>query len=168
MNIGLAAIPSWLIVGFIYFLPLALILAEFASDTSESGGIYSYMERGLGATWAFVGTWSYFVSNLVYLQSSFSKFPIRASLSITGTDVFAQSVAVLPFLALIVCILVTLLALRGVRIFSRFADWVGWGTLALVAALICIPMFMVLSGRQESATAFSWAPLNEFDSPGSI
>jgi len=92
VEIGLAAIPSWFAVGFLYFLPLALILAEFASDTAEArGGIYSYMERGLGPTWAFVGTWSYFVSNLVYLQSSFSRFPIRASLAVKGVDVFASS-----------------------------------------------------------------------------
>ena len=65
-ELGLAAIPSWFAVGFLYFLPLALILAEFSSDnTHAQGGIYSFMERGLGPTWAFVRTWSYFVSNLV-------------------------------------------------------------------------------------------------------
>jgi amino acid transporter len=61
VEMGLASVPSWVAVGFLYFLPLALILAEFASDTrDQGGGIYSYMERGLGPTWAFVGTWSYF------------------------------------------------------------------------------------------------------------
>ena len=40
VELGLAAIPSWIVVGFLYFLPLALILAEFASDTTdEQGGI---------------------------------------------------------------------------------------------------------------------------------
>jgi amino acid transporter len=52
---------------------LALILSEFASDPgNETGGIYSYMSKGLGPTWAFVGTWSYFVSNLIYLQVVFA------------------------------------------------------------------------------------------------
>ena len=71
VELGLAAIPSWLVVSAVYFLPLAMILAEFASDTREArGGIYSYMERGLGPTWAFVGTCSYFVANLVCSRRS--------------------------------------------------------------------------------------------------
>jgi len=45
-QLGLAAIPSWFVVGFLYFLPLALILAEFSSDNTDArGGIYSFMER---------------------------------------------------------------------------------------------------------------------------
>ena len=97
VELGLSAIPSWIAVGFVYFLPMALILAEFASDTTEArGGIYSYMERGIGPTWAFIGTWSYFVSSLIYLQSSFSQLPIRASLAIAEVDVFETATALLP------------------------------------------------------------------------
>jgi amino acid transporter len=44
VELGLSAIPSWIAVGFIYFLPMALILAEFASDTGTArGGIYSFI-----------------------------------------------------------------------------------------------------------------------------
>ncbi len=159
VEVGLSAIPSWFIVGGLYFLPLALILAEFASDTENTGGIYSYMERSLGAKWAFVGIWSYFVSNLVYLQSSFSRLPIRASLSVTGTDVFEASTGMLPILGVLVCLLITWLACRGINRFSRFADWCGWGTLALVAALVIIPPVLVITGVRESATAFTLSAL---------
>ena len=90
--IGLAAIPSWVVVGLIYFLPLSLILAEFGSALPDRhGGIYSYMELGLGPTWAFVGTWAYFVANLAFLQSVCSRLVIRLSLSITGRDVFEDT-----------------------------------------------------------------------------
>jgi amino acid transporter len=155
VEIGLASIPSWLLVGVLYFLPLALILAEFASDTRETGGIYSYMERGLGPNWAFVGTWSYFVSSLVYLQSSFSILPIRLSLSISGADVFQSNALLLPLLGVIVCIFVTYLACLGVKRFSFLADWFGWGTLVLVALLVVAPIVLVLGGWRESATEFS-------------
>ena len=123
VELGLAAIPSWVLVGFLYFLPLALILAEFASDTTERGGIYSYMERGLGPTWAFVGTWSYFVANLVYLQSAFSKLPIRVSLAVSGEDAFETATLVLPLLAVAICVAATYLSTRGVRSFSHLSNW---------------------------------------------
>ena len=155
VELKLAAIPSWVAVGFLYFLPLALILAEFASDTTESGGIYSYMERGLGPTWAFVGAWSYFVANLIYLQAQFSRLPIRISLAATGTDVFANATALLPPLGLLCCLGATYLASRGVRVFSHLADWMGKAVLLQVTALVVIPLAVVLLGFTPSATAYS-------------
>jgi amino acid transporter len=159
VEIGLSAIPSWFIVGALYFLPLALILAEFASDTKESGGIYSYMERGLGVHWAFVGTWAYFVSNLVYLQSAFSVLPVRISLAASGTDIFETQAVLLPLLGVLVCVLVTFFACRGVKRFSFLADWFGWGTLLLVAVLVVGPIVAVTGGWRESATSFSLAAM---------
>ena len=159
VELGLAAIPSWVLVGFLYFLPLALILAEFASDTTERGGIYSYMERGLGPTWAFVGTWSYFVANLVYLQSAFSKLPIRVSLAVSGEDAFETATLVLPLLAVAICVAATYLSTRGVRSFSHLSNWVGKGTLLLVGALILLPLGALGIGALESATTFSWDAL---------
>ncbi len=154
-ELGLAAVPSWLAVGFLYFLPLALILAEFASDNTQArGGIYSFMERGLGSRWAFVGTWSYFVANLVYLQSSFSKLPIRASLAVSGVDVFENVTWALPVLGAFLCLLLTWLATRGVRVFSVLGDWLGKATLVLIAVLVVVPFVLALAGR-GSATPFT-------------
>jgi amino acid transporter len=152
---GLSSIPSWFVVGILYFLPLALILAEFASDTKASGGIYSYMERGIGPFWAFVGTWSYFVANIVYLQSAFSKLPTRLSLSLTGVDTFASNAILIPLLALIICVVLTFVATRGVQIFSRLADWVGKATLVMVASLIVVPLVLVIFDLGTSSNTFS-------------
>ncbi|MHC5211462.1 MAG: amino acid permease [Planctomycetota bacterium] len=159
-QLGQAAIPSWIVVGFVYFLPLALILAEFASDTTAStGGIYSYMERGLGPTWAFVGTWSYFVANLVYLQSVFSRLPIRISLAVTGEDVFDAQTVLLPVLGVLLCVVLTFVCTRGVRVFARLADWMAKGTLVLVALLLVVPFAYAALGLRESANAFTLAEL---------
>ena len=159
VELKLTAIPSWVAVGFLYFLPLALILAEFASDTTGSGGIYSYMERGLGPTWAFVGAWSYFAANLIYLQAQFSKLPIRISLAATGTDVFTNATALLPPLGLLCCLASTYIASRGVRAFSHFADWMGKATLIQVAALVVVPLVAIALHFKPSATPYSGAAL---------
>ena len=155
VSMGLSAIPSWFVVGILYFLPLSLILAEFASDTKASGGIYSYMERGIGPFWAFVGTWSYFVANIVYLQMSFSKLPTRLSLSFTGVDTFASKAMLIPFLAVVICVLLTFVSTRGVRIFSHLANWVGKAVLVMVGCLIVVPLVGVGFGSAESANTFS-------------
>ena len=157
VELKLTAIPSWIAVGLLYFLPLALILAEFASETTDSGGIYSYMERGLGPTWAFVGAWSYFVANLIYLQSVFSKLPIRISLAATGTDVFTNATALLPPLGLVLCLGTTYIASRGVRVFSHLADWMGKAALIQVAVLVVVPLVAVALHLKPSATPYSLA-----------
>jgi amino acid transporter len=158
-QLGLAAIPSWIVVGFLYFLPLALILAEFASDNPRAGGgIYSFMERGLGPRWAFVGTWSYFVANLVYLQAAFSRLPIRASLAVSGRDVFEDVTWSLPVLGVVICVALTFVATRGVRVFSVLGDWLGKATLVLIAALVVVPFVLFLGGR-PSATPITGAAL---------
>ena len=155
VSMGLSAIPSWFVVGILYFLPLSLILAEFASDTKASGGIYSYMERGIGPFWAFVGTWSYFVANIVYLQMAFSKLPTRISLSFTGVDIFASNAILVPGLAVGICVLLTFIATRGVQLFSHLADWVGKAVLVMVGCLIVVPLVLVGFGGAESANTFS-------------
>ncbi len=158
-EMGLAAIPSWFAVGVLYFVPLALILAEFSSDERHAkGGLYSFMARGLSPTWAFVGTWSYFVANLVYLQSAFSKLPIRASLALRGEDVFETRTWLLPPIAVAICLALTWVATRGVRLFSVGADWLGKATLVLVAALVTTPLLFFLFGR-PSATPITLSGL---------
>ena len=156
VEMGLAAIPSWIGVAVLYFLPLALILAEFASDSGcETGGIYSYMSKGLGPTWAFVGTWSYFVSNLIFLQMVFSRLPIRASLALTGRDVFESAAVLLPLLGAAICLGLTFVSSFGVRVFSRFADWGGRLVLALSFLLIAVPVLSAVFGLRSPATAYS-------------
>ena len=159
VELGLAAIPSWFAVGILYFLPLALILAEFSSDNTESrGGIYSFMARGLNPTWAFVGTWSYFVANIVFLQSVFSRLPIRASLALTGTDVFENVTWMLPVLAVLICVGLTWVATRGLQVFSVVADWLAKAMLLWIAALVTVPFVLLLADR-EPATTFTVAAL---------
>ncbi|MCB9891113.1 MAG: amino acid permease [Planctomycetes bacterium] len=154
--IGLAAIPSWIVVGVLYFLPLSLMLAEFSSALPDKrGGIYSYMELGLGPTWAFVGTWAYFVSNLVYLQSVLSRLVINISLASTGRDVFAGTTWAVPLLAVVLCVLLTWISTRGVRTFGRFVKTAGRVVLVCTFTLIAVSILAVAFGLHASASPYS-------------
>lgn len=153
--LGLSAIPSWIAVGVIYFLPLTLILAEFSSALPERrGGIYSYMELGLGPTWAFVGTWAYFVANLVYLQMVCSRLVINLSLATTGRDVFEGVTWAVPLLGVAACLGITYLSSRGVRVFSRVVGVAGRVVLLSVLGLIGVAVGAVALGFHESATTY--------------
>lgn len=96
--LGPASVPSWFIVAVLFFLPLSLFIAELASvKDAGSAGIYTWIKMGLGEKWAFVGTWSYFVSTLFYLQMVFARVPVMVSWTVFGENRFTdESAHLLP------------------------------------------------------------------------
>ena len=53
VTLGPAAIPSWLIVALLFFLPLSIMIAELASaNKDKEGGLYTWIECSIGPKWA--------------------------------------------------------------------------------------------------------------------
>jgi len=154
--LGPAAVPSWIIVSLFYFLPLTFIIAELASVNRErGGGIYSWIASSLGSKWAFFGTWSYFISNLFYLQYAFARIPVMASWAIYGENRFNdQNVELLPYYSIVLCIALTWVASRGVRIFSRISNLGGKFTFVSTGLFVFLALFAFLKG-EPSATEWT-------------
>jgi len=154
--LGPAAVPSWILVCLFYFLPLTAIIAELASvNQDRSGGIYSWIETSLGHRWAFFGTWSYFISNLFYLQFVFARIPVMASWALYGENRFTDTnVALLPYFSIVLCLLLTWIATRGVHTFSRLSNLGGKLTFAVTGGFILFAFLGYVTGT-PSATEFS-------------
>ena len=88
----------------------------------------------------------------------FSRLPIRASLAVSGVDVFDTVTWMLPLLGVVLCVALTWVASRGVRVFSVLGDWLGKATLLLIAALVVVPFVLFFLGR-ASATPITGAAL---------
>ena len=155
--LGPAAIPSWIIVSVLYFLPLCGVIAEMAAiNKDKEGGIYSWINIAIGEKWAFIGTWTYFIGILFYLQMAFSKIPVAASWALLGRNVFNDSNAyLLPILSIIICIVLTYIATVGVKKFSWLSDFGGKFTLAVTVIFILMAFVYVIMGK-PSATEFTY------------
>lgn len=154
--LGPAAIPSWLIVALFYFLPLSCMIAELASaNNQKSGGLYSWIESSIGPKWAFIGTWSYFVANLFYLQMVFARIPVMTSWMLFGENRFTDP-HIIAYLSLALCVILTFIATKGVKFFSKISDFGGKFTLAATIIFIVFAVAGVLIGR-PSATHFTAA-----------
>jgi amino acid transporter len=151
--LGPAAVPSWLLVCVLYFLPLTAIIAELASANQDKrGGIYSWIDCGLGPRWAFFGTWSYFIANLFYLQFVFARIPVMASWTLFGENRFSdQNVQLLPYLSICLCLALTWIAGRGVKQFSKLSTLAGKLTF-LVTGLFIFFAFVAYFTGTPSAT----------------
>jgi amino acid transporter len=157
VTLGPAAIPSWLIVALLFFLPLSIMIAELASaNKDKEGGLYTWIECSIGPKWAFIGTWSYFVANLFYLQMVFSRIPVMISWTLFGENRFNDANAyLLPWIGLGLAIALTYIATTGVKKFSKISDLGGKLTLAVTVIFILFAVVGVLVGNQPSATAFT-------------
>lgn len=154
--LGPAAVPSWILVCLFYFLPLTVIIAELASvNQNRSGGIYSWIATSLGHRWAFFGTWSYFISNLFYLQFVFARIPVMASWALYGENRFSDAnVTLLPYFSILLCLALTWIASRGVQSFSKLSNLGGKFTFAVTGAFILFAFLAFVNGK-PSATEFT-------------
>lgn len=154
--LGPASVPSWFIVAVLFFLPLSLFIAELASvKDAGSAGIYTWIKMGLGEKWAFVGTWSYFVSTLFYLQMVFARVPVMISWTVFGENRFTdESAHLLPYMSIFLAIFLTFVASRGVEKFSKISDVGGKLTLAITVIFIVFA-FVGLAMGTPSQTEFT-------------
>lgn len=159
--IGLAAIPSWILVAILYFIPLTIMIVELAAANKDKGaGIYSWIECSLGTKWAFIGTWSYYITSIFFLQMVFGKLPVVVSWALFGEDRFTDETAyLLPLLGLGCLIALTFIAILGVQKFSKISDIGGQLTLIATVLFILFAIVGYVGNITPSASEFTAANL---------
>ena len=84
---GYSAIPWYILGAIAFFLPYAFMMAEYgAAFKKEKGGIYSWMSKSLNPRFAFVGTFMWYASYLVWQVNVSSSIWVPLSNAIFGTD----------------------------------------------------------------------------------
>lgn len=153
--LGPAAIPSWLIVVVLFFLPLSIMIAELASaNQDKDGGLYTWIRSSIGPRWAFIGTWSYFIANLFYLQMVFARIPVMVSWALFGENRFTDANTII-YISLALAVALTFIATLGVKKFSKISDIGGKLTLAATVLFILFAIVGVMVGKNPSATSFT-------------
>ncbi|KRQ87570.1 Inner membrane transporter YjeM [Caloramator mitchellensis] len=86
-KMGYAAIPWYILSGITFFIPFAFMMAEFgAAFKNEKGGIYSWMEKSIGPKFAFIGTFMWYVSYIIWMVNVSQGMWIPLSNAIFGKD----------------------------------------------------------------------------------
>ena len=73
-SVGAPSVFWWIFLGFIFFIPFALICAEMGCAYPEQGGIYAWIRDGYGGRWASRATWCYWVNTAVWIPAIFILF----------------------------------------------------------------------------------------------
>lgn len=147
---------SWFVLLTLYFIPMALIMAELSSyDSNTTSGISRWVEIGTTKKIAFFCGWAYFVENIFYLPMLASRVPVFLSWvfapipsmdevidkngAIPGVITATDSPTMFLILAFITVIIGVVIAFNFEAIFEKIGKYVG--AIALVIAF----SFIILS-----------------------
>lgn len=154
---GYAAIPWYLVGALFFFLPYAFMLAEYgAAYKQEKGGIYSWMERSVGPKYAFVGTFMWYASYLVWQVNVSSSIWIPLSNAIFGEDrtqnltyFGLKPTMCLGILAVLWVICVTFISTQGLDKIKQITSIGGLAVMLLnVVLLLGGLLVLILNGGQ--------------------
>lgn len=141
---GYGAIPWYIIGALAFFLPYAFMMAEFgAAYKKEKGGIFSWMESSVGPKYAFIGTFMWYASYLVWQVNVSSSIWIPLSNAIFGEDRTGNlalwglnSTQVIGLLGVLWIILVTYISSKGISAIKKVTSVGGSAIMVLNVLLI--------------------------------
>lgn len=148
---GYGAIPWYLLGAIAFFLPYAFMMAEYgAAYKKEKGGIFSWMESSVGPKYAFIGTFMWYASYLVWQVSVSSSIWIPLSNAIFGEDLTGNlafgglnSTQIIGILGILWVILVTFISSRGIDAIQKVTS-VGGSAIMLLNVLLIGGGFIIL------------------------
>lgn len=151
---GYGAIPWYLLSGITFFIPFAFMMAEYgAAFKSEKGGIYSWMEKSVGPKYAFVGTFMWYASYIIWMVNICSAIWIPLSNAIFGKDITStwsifglNSTRTLGLLGIIWITVVTFTASKGLEKITKVTS-IGGTAVALLNIVLLIGALLVLAAN---------------------
>lgn len=179
---GYGAIPFYIISSLIFFIPFAFMIAEYgAAFKNEKGGIFSWMEKSVGPRYAFVGTFMWYTSAIIWMVNISSTIWIPLSTAISGVDKTStwtilglSSPKTLGILGILLIILITFISTKGLDKIKKVTS-IGGTAVALLNILLIGGAIIVLIGNGgklaqpiDSLSSFISSPNPAYTSPISI
>ena len=178
-QMGYAAIIWYVAAALLFFLPCSLMIAEYgAALKSARGGIYSWLEVAIGEKLAFIGTFIWLCSWVIWMVSTASKIWIPFSAMLFGSDqtqkwtfLGLNATEVIGILGILWVLVVTFLDSRGVEAIAKVGTFGGFlvSALTVIFLLVCIVTLIANHGALaepiKGATSFIKSPNKDFGSP---
>ena len=167
---GYSAIPWYLFGAIAFFIPYAFMMAEFGSAFKEEKGIYAWMQRAIGPKFAFVGTFMWFASYIVWMVSVSSSIWVPLSNLIFGSDKTStwslfglNAPKTLAILGVALMIVITYLSSRGLKSISKIASVGGFFVTSANVVLLVGAIIVFIGNGFKAAEPLSLSAF--FNSP---
>ena len=147
---GYSAIPWYIFSALVFFIPYALILVEYGSAfKNEKGGIYSWMAKSVNPKYAFIITFMWYASFLIWMMSVGTSIWVVISTALFGEDltknlhIFSlNSTQSLGVLAVLFITFVTYTATKGLNWITKITS-IGGLAVALLNLVLLFGALLV-------------------------
>ncbi|WP_412990359.1 glutamate/gamma-aminobutyrate family transporter YjeM [Pediococcus siamensis] len=175
-QMGYASILWYVVAAFLFFLPSGLMFAEYGATFKDAkGGIYSWLEQSIGEKLAFIGTFIWLSSWIIWMVSTSSKVWIPFSTIFAGHDATqtwhflgfnaTQTVGLLGVLWILV---VTYCATRGITSIAKVSSLGGIFVSLLNVVLFVVSLAILLLNHGRLAEPFSAASIIHSPNPAFV
>lgn len=178
---GYSAIPWYILSALTFFIPYAFMIAEFgATFRKETGGIYSWMDNSVNSKYAFVVTFMWFASYIIWMVNVSSGIWVPFTNLIFGRDMTSDfsfmglsAPKVIALLAILWMLVVTYISSKGLDKIKKITT-VGGTFVALINVVLIVGAILVLIfnrfelAQPITATAFTTSPNPAYQTPLSI
>lgn len=153
-GLGLGAIPTWIIMTFIFFVPLSLMLAELAATYPKDGGLYEWVKEAYGEKYGFMVSWLSWIT-IVFLHTIFLTFFSVNITFIIGMPQLAQNKLFILICSLTVFWTMSLISTKGMT-FGKFFTSIGvFGSAIPTIILILLSFLGILTRKHNIASDYS-------------
>ncbi len=151
---GYAAIPWFILAGITFFVPYAFMVAEYGSAfKNETGGIYSWMEKSVGPKYAFVATFMWYTSYVLWMVNICSGIWVPVSNALFGSDTSAtwklfgmdllSGPRLLGILGIIFMIFITMVGSKGLNNIQKVTN-VGGIAVIVINIIVLVGGFLMI------------------------
>jgi amino acid transporter len=162
---GYAAIPWFILAGITFFVPYAFMVAEYGSAfKNETGGIYSWMEKSVGPKYAFVATFMWYTSYVLWMVNICSGIWVPVSNALFGKDTSAtwklfgmnwlSGPRLLGILGIIFMIFITAVASKGLNNIQKVTNVGGIAVIVINIVVLVGGFFMIIANHGHFAQPF--------------
>ncbi len=155
---GYAAIPWFVVSGILFFIPFAFMVAEFGSAfRNETGGMYSWMCKSVGPKYAFIGTFMWYTSYVLWMVNVSSGIWVPVSNLIFGMDCtsswsffgseYLSGSRLLGIMAVIFFVFITYFDTKGIDKISKVTSIGGSAVLTINILVVIGSIVMIIARR---------------------
>lgn len=182
LQMGYGSIIWYALAGICFFFPCGLMMAEYGSTFKDAkGGIYSWLAGSVGERIAFMGTFVWLASWIVWMVSTASRIWITFSALIFGKDTTQQwhafgltSTQFIGVLGIIMILVVTFLSSRGMNSIAKVGSLGGIFTIAVNIIFVVVSIIVLIADKGvlkepiHGISSFITSPNPQFQSPIAI
>ena len=174
---GYGSIIWYVLAAVTFFLPFAFMLSEYGAAFKDSkGGIYSWMAESVNPKFAFVGTFMWYASYIVWMVNVGTGIWIPLSNGIFGVDKTQtmsffglNDVQSLGLLGVLWILLITFISSKGLDKIKKITS-VGGTAVALLNVVLILGGIIILAlnkgqmAEPVTAAAFTTSPNADYQS----